>query len=39
MPFRNRGWAAYVLHYADMFSADHALMTLGKEPFLQKHVG
>jgi hypothetical protein len=39
MPFRNRGWAAYVLHYADMFSADHALMTLGKEPFMQKHVG
>lgn len=39
MPFRNRGWAAYVLHYADMFSADHAMMTMGKEPFLQKHVG
>jgi putative nucleotidyltransferase with HDIG domain len=37
MPFRNRGWAAYVLHYADMFSADHALMVMGKDPFLQKH--
>ncbi len=37
MPFRNRGWAAYVLHYADMFSADHAMMVLGKEQFLQKH--
>jgi hypothetical protein len=37
MPFHNRGTAAYVLHYADMFSADHALMALGKEPFLQKH--
>jgi hypothetical protein len=37
MPFRNRGYAAYVLHYADMFSADHAMMVLGKEQFLQKH--
>ena len=37
MPFRNRGYAAYVLHYADMFSADHVMMVLGKEQFLQKH--
>jgi putative nucleotidyltransferase with HDIG domain len=39
MPFHNRGTAAYVLHYADMFSADHALMSFGKEPYLQKHIG
>lgn len=39
MPFHNRGFAAYVLHYADMFSADHALMSVGKEPSFQKHVG
>jgi hypothetical protein len=37
MPFHNRGWPAYVLHYADMFSADHAYMTVGKEPSFQKH--
>lgn len=37
MPFHNRGWAAYVLHYADMFSADHASMLMGKEPSFQKH--
>jgi hypothetical protein len=37
MPFHNRGFAAYVLHYADMFSADHALMSLGMVPYLQKH--
>jgi HD domain-containing protein len=37
MPFHNRGWAAYVLHYADMFSADHAYMSVGKEPSFQKH--
>ena len=36
MPFHNRGWAAYVLHHADMFAADRALMSLGKEPFFQK---
>lgn len=35
MPFHNRGHAAFVLHYADMFSADHALMTLGLAPFFQ----
>lgn len=38
MPFHNKGAAAYVLHYADMFSADHAMMTAGMTPsFRQKH--
>ena len=37
MPFHNRGHAAYVLHHADMFSADHAYMTVGKLPTFQKH--
>lgn len=37
MPFHNRGNAAYVLHYADMFSADHAYMSVGKLPTFQKH--
>jgi hypothetical protein len=36
MPFHNRGWASFVLHYADMFAADYALMSMGKEPFFQK---
>ena len=35
MPFHNRGHAAYVLHYADMFSADHASMTVGRTPSFQ----
>lgn len=37
MPFHNRGFAAYVLHHADMFSADHAYMSVGKLPTFQKH--
>lgn len=37
MPFHNRGFAAYVLHYADMFSADHAYMAVGKMPSFQAH--
>jgi putative nucleotidyltransferase with HDIG domain len=37
MPFHGKGHAAYVLHYADLFSADHAIMLVGKEPFYQKH--
>ena len=37
MPFHNRGQAAYVLHYADMFSADHAYMSVGKLPSFQRH--
>jgi len=36
-PFHGRNFEAYVLHYADLFAADHALMTVGKEPFYQKH--
>ena len=39
MPFHNRGWAAYVLHHADTFSADHACMVMGKEPSFQKRSG
>lgn len=37
MPFHNRGFSAYVLHHADMFSADHALMSLGLTPTFQRH--
>lgn len=37
MPFRGRNPAAYVLHHADMFSADHALMAMGKTPFYVRH--
>lgn len=37
MPFHHRGNAAYVLHYADMFSADHASMSVGKLPSFQRH--
>jgi hypothetical protein len=33
MPFRVNSPAGHVLHHADMFSADHALMTLGKTPY------
>lgn len=37
MPFRSRGFAPFVLHYADMFSADHALLAMDKEPYYLKH--
>ncbi len=37
MPYRGRSPAAYVLHHADMFSADHALMVMGKTPFYVRH--
>ncbi len=37
MPYRGRNAAAYVLHHADMFSADHALMAMGKTPFYVRH--
>lgn len=38
MPYRGRNFAAYVLHHADMFSADHVLMTLGRTPtYVQGH--
>ncbi len=40
MPFRNRNWAAYVLHHADMFAADHASMAMGLAPsFLTRGQG
>lgn len=38
MPFRNLSPAAHILHHADMFSADHAYMTVGKTPsFVRSH--
>jgi len=39
LPFKGRNFEAYVLHYADLFSADHAMMSVGKKPFYQMHVG
>lgn len=35
MPFHHRGKAAFVLHYADMFSADYISMTMGRTPTYQ----
>ena len=32
-PFHGRSFEAYVLHYADMFAADHPLMKVGKTPY------
>jgi len=37
MPFRGRNFSAYVLHHADMFSADHALIAMGLTPTYVKH--
>ncbi len=36
-PFHGSTVEAYLLHYADFFSTDHALMRAGTEPFYQKH--
>lgn len=36
MPFHNKGHAAFVLHYADMYSADYIYMQAGKKPSFQK---
>src|ERR1700722_18046012 len=38
-PFHGRNFEAYVLHYADYFSTDHAIMLEGveKQPYYQKH--
>lgn len=36
MPFHHRGKASWVLHHADMFAADRALMSMGKKPTFQK---
>jgi len=35
-PYHADTFEAFVLHYADYFSADHAMMTLGKKPTYQK---
>jgi hypothetical protein len=37
MPYRGRNACAYVLHHADMFSADHAMMVMGRTPFYVRH--
>ena len=39
MPFRGSNLSAYVLHHADMFSADHALMAMGRTPTYVKAHG
>jgi putative nucleotidyltransferase with HDIG domain len=36
-PFHGSTLEAYLLHYADFFSTDRALMRAGTEPFYQKH--
>ena len=35
-PYHGSTFEAYVLHYADYFSADHAMMSVGNKPFYQK---
>lgn len=35
-PYHGRNLEAYVLHYADYFSADHAMIAKGNKPFFQK---
>ena len=39
MAFRNKSAAAHILHHADMFSADHAYMAVGKTPGYVKNHG
>lgn len=36
-PFHGSTSIAYILHYADLFAADYALMKGGVEPFYQRH--
>lgn len=36
-PFHGRNREAYILHYADFFSADNAIMRSGGQPFYQRH--
>ena len=36
-PFHGSTMEAYILHYADFFSSDHALMLAGTKPFYQRH--
>lgn len=35
-PYHGRTFEAFLLHYADYFSADHAMMTTGQKPYFQK---
>jgi hypothetical protein len=35
-PFHGSTHAAYLLHYADLFAADHAMIAMGKQPFYQR---
>jgi putative nucleotidyltransferase with HDIG domain len=35
-PFHGSTHEAYVLHYADMFAADHAMLQMGRQPFYQR---
>jgi HD superfamily phosphohydrolase YqeK len=35
-PYHAQTFEAYVLHYADYFSADHAMMAIGRKPTFQK---
>jgi hypothetical protein len=35
-PFHGSSTEAYILHYADLYAADHALMIEGKVPYYQK---
>ncbi|MEO9341041.1 HDIG domain-containing metalloprotein [Mesorhizobium sp. SB112] len=37
MPFPGRSWEAYVLHYADYLTCDHAMMRAGEKPFYFFH--
>lgn len=36
-PFHGRNPAAFILHYADFFSADHVLLSEGGQPYYQRH--
>ncbi len=36
-PFHGSTTEAWLLHYADLFATDHALMLTGGQPFYQKH--
>lgn len=36
-PFHGSTPEAYILHYADFFSSDHAIMLAGTKPFFQRH--
>jgi hypothetical protein len=39
MPFTGENIEAHVLHHADMFSADHAFMSVGLTPSYQRRAG